>query len=256
MSSFNFLVNNMRTLVDAFATLGLADHKGDATFSPEMFCLMADSNVSIHSAIGLQLWPPFFDHYFCRDLKNSWFFFSEIFPLAQYLKDFGYTSFSFSIGRDPHHAQIEFQGPTRLLLEVTLRLVFCHLPLRIHQFDLSVFVSMDSQQFSNLISQYHMFDDVHVTITSERVIFSYSTMQETILSPQCIIGGLRAPDEVEFVITLGPQEVFNHIASQTKRVWFFKQCNSNRGLITAPLGLNARLVAFFCDVFANYRRSK
>lgn len=112
MSSFNFLVNNMRTLVDAFATLGLADHKGDATFSPEMFCLMADSNVSIHSAIGLQLWPPFFDHYFCRDLKNSWFFFSEIFPLAQYLKDFGYTSFSFSIGRDPHHAQIEFQGPT------------------------------------------------------------------------------------------------------------------------------------------------
>ncbi|KAL4015102.1 hypothetical protein IC575_027331 [Cucumis melo] len=253
--SFNFVVNNMQTLIDALATLGVADQLADATFSPEMFCVMVDSNVSIHSTIGLQLWPPFFDHYFCSELQYSWFFFNEIFPLAQDLQDSGYTSFSFSIGPNPDLAQIKFQGPNGLLHETNFELVYSHHPLRIPDFDLSVFVSMDSQEFSNVISQYHMFDDVHVTITSERVIFSYSIMQETILNQQngqCIIGGIKAPNQVQFILTLGPSEVFNHIASQTKRVWFFKQCNSNKGLITAPLGLNGRLVACFFDVFAEH----
>ncbi|CAK9328767.1 unnamed protein product [Citrullus colocynthis] len=246
--SFNFVVNDMNALINAATTLGMVDQMADTIFSPEMLCIMADSNISIHAAIGLQLWPPFFDHYFCNETQRSWFFLTNIFPLALDLQDSGYTSLTFSIPY-PERAELKFRGPNGLLREIDFELAYSHDPLFISEFDLSIFVSMDSQQFSHIIAEYHMFDYVQVTVTSARVTFSYAIMQETSLSPEdgeCIIGGIRAPNQIQFIINLSPPEAFYHIASQTKRIWFFKTCNSTKGLITAPLGLNGRLVSFFC----------
>ncbi|XP_038876014.1 uncharacterized protein LOC120068348 [Benincasa hispida] len=252
---FNFVVNDMRTLINAATAVGMVDTMADVTFSPEMLCIMADSYVSIKAAIGIQLWPPFFDHYFCiNNLQRSWFYLTKIFPLTLELLDSGYTSFTFSI-IEPYEerAKLKFEGPNGLLHEIEFKLYYSHHPLYVGEFDLSVFVSLDSQEFSSIVDEYHMFDYVHVTITSTRVTFSYAIVQETILTPQdgqCLIGGVRAPNQIQFIITLAPAEVFYHIAGEAKRIWFFKAFNSTKGVITAPIGLNGRLVAFFCDVFA------
>ncbi|CAK9328766.1 unnamed protein product [Citrullus colocynthis] len=181
--SLNFVVNDMRALINAAMTLGMVDRMADVTFSPEMFCIMADSYPAIHAAIGLQLWPPFFDHYVCSGLQHSWFYLTAIFPLALDLQDSGYTSLTFTVPY-PERAQLKFQGPNDLLREIDFEMCFSHRPMYINEFDLSFFVTMESQHFSNIIAEYHMFDYVHVTITSARVTFSYAIMQETSLSPQ------------------------------------------------------------------------
>uniref|UniRef100_A0A9I9EKZ6 Uncharacterized protein n=1 Tax=Cucumis melo TaxID=3656 RepID=A0A9I9EKZ6_CUCME len=234
-----------------------------------MFCIMADSDVSIHSAFGIELLPPFFDTFYADEVRQLfWFRLTHLFPLAVQLLESGYTSFTFSIERFRYnHAQFRFEGPNGLLREVNFLLTPVVRPLSIGEIDLSAFVTMDSQEFSNIISEYHMFDYVYVRycmtimhmiyslavqviITNRRVSFSYAIIQETIITPQdgqCIIGGIRPPNEVQFIITMSQPDAFYHFASQSKRIWLFKEVNSTKGIITAPLGLHGRLVSFFCD---------
>ncbi|KGN45689.2 uncharacterized protein LOC101219791 [Cucumis sativus] len=252
MWSFRVAVDDMKVLIDSLITLGLVDVMADAIFSPDMFCILADSDVSLQSAFGLQLWPPFFDSFYSDNLRQIfWFRLTHLFPLAVELLESGYTSLTFSIERFRHnYAQFKFEGPNGLLREVNFRLTPIVRPLRIGQIDLSAFVTMDSQEFSYIISQYNMFDYVEVIITSRRVSFSSSTIQETTISAEdgrCIVGGVRAPVQVQFIITMSQPNAFFHFASQSKRIWLFKEVNSTKGIITAPLGLYGRLVSFFCD---------
>ncbi|KAE8646781.1 hypothetical protein Csa_005116, partial [Cucumis sativus] len=255
MWSFRVAVDDMKVLIDPLITLGLVDVMADAIFSPDTFCIMADSDASIHSAFGVQLWPPFFDSFYSDDIRQLfWFRLTHLFPLAVELLESGYTSLTFSIERFRYnYAQFKFEGPNGLLRDVNFLLTPVVRPLRIGQIDLSAFVSMDSEEFSNIISEYHMFDYVEVIITSRRVSFSYAIIQETIITPedgQCLIGGVRAPNQVQFIITMSQPDAFYHFASQSKRIWLFKEVNSTKGIITAPLGLYGRLVSFFCDVTA------
>ncbi|KAA0039744.1 hypothetical protein E5676_scaffold266G003150 [Cucumis melo var. makuwa] len=252
MWSFRVSVNDMKVLIDPLITLGLVDIMADGIFSPDMFCIMADSDVSIHSAFGIELLPPFFDTFYADEVRQLfWFRLTHLFPLAVQLLESGYTSFTFSIERFRYnHAQFRFEGPNGLLREVNFLLTPVVRPLSIGEIDLSAFVTMDSQEFSNIISEYHMFDYVQVIITNRRVSFSYAIIQETIITPQdgqCIIGGIRPPNEVQFIITMSQPDAFYHFASQSKRIWLFKEVNSTKGIITAPLGLHGRLVSFFCD---------
>lgn len=113
MWSFRVSVNDMKVLIDPLITLGLVDIMADGIFSPDMFCIMADSDVSIHSAFGIELLPPFFDTFYADEVRQLfWFRLTHLFPLAVQLLESGYTSFTFSIERFRYnHAQFRFEGP-------------------------------------------------------------------------------------------------------------------------------------------------
>uniref|UniRef100_A0A9I9EKU6 Uncharacterized protein n=1 Tax=Cucumis melo TaxID=3656 RepID=A0A9I9EKU6_CUCME len=167
-----------------------------------MFCIMADSDVSIHSAFGIELLPPFFDTFYADEVRQLfWFRLTHLFPLAVQLLESGYTSFTFSIERFRYnHAQFKFEGPNGLLRKVNFLLTHVVRPLSIRKIDLSAFVTMDSREFSSIISKYHMFGCV-----SRWISFSYAIIQETIIilqDGQCITGCIRAPNEVQFIIAV------------------------------------------------------
>ena len=113
MWSFRVAVDDMKVLIDPLITLGLVDVMADAIFSPDMFCILADSDVSLQSAFGLQLWPPFFDSFYSDNLRQIfWFRLTHLFPLAVELLESGYTSLTFSIERFRYnYAQFKFEGP-------------------------------------------------------------------------------------------------------------------------------------------------
>ncbi|XP_038875059.1 uncharacterized protein LOC120067585 [Benincasa hispida] len=115
------------------------------------------------------------------------------------------------------------------------------------EFDFAKFVSIESQDFINIITGFSNFDNVLVTISSSQVKFSYG--RTTIILTQeenhCIFGGIEGSNKLIFAITLQPTELFYKFVGRSKRVWLFKSNNSLKGVIAAPLGLYARYLAYF-----------
>ena len=69
----------------------------------------------------------------------------------------------------------------------------------------------------------------------------------TIQRKRCIIGGVGASNEIEFVVNLKAKESLCRLASRSKRVWLFKSKNSSKGAICVPLGLYARFLVSFSN---------
>ncbi|XP_023549342.1 uncharacterized protein LOC111807724 [Cucurbita pepo subsp. pepo] len=237
----------MQDLVDAASVVASADDMADMKFSREMFAIMADSYPALGGVIALHLWPQFFDEYVCNELLKSWTFVKNLFPLMIDMEESGFNSLTFTVTY-PESAELKFQAPNGLSNDVEFELIPSLDPLEVGDFDFSSFVSLESEEFVNIVTEYHMFDYVHVIVTSTRVIFSYAIMLETILTQEdgeCLIGGITAPNHMEFIINLSPIEAFYSMAHRSKRVWLYKSMQTTKGVIIFPLGLYYRFVAYF-----------
>lgn len=82
------------------------------------------------------------------------------------------------------------------------------------------------------------------------IIPSYQThiekkwLDDVVQERKCIIGGLAAGDEIQFLIPFSFHSFYFELTNWSKRIWLFKSTNS-WSMITAPIGLYVRYSIYF-----------
>ncbi|XP_022958855.1 uncharacterized protein LOC111460009 [Cucurbita moschata] len=270
----------MHDLVDATSVLAETyDDIFDIKFSPTMFSIMAATTPSSHCIIELQLSPQFFNAYLCHQLHYKFIYIEDFYDFMHNFERKGFSSLTFTF---PEPDRVDSNVAVRVMSEACINVYSCTIPWRflaatailkffhgsnghfeevelpmfpsckvmdVGAFDIGTFVSIDSQEFINIVTYFNDFDYVLVTLINSQVMFSYGKTKIVLTEErrQCIIGGVAASDEVVFVISLQPMTIFCNLARRLRRVWLFKSSDSTRGVIAAPLGLYARYVAYFSD---------
>ncbi|XP_022959415.1 uncharacterized protein LOC111460398 [Cucurbita moschata] len=213
----------------------------------ENMSIMGSASPETACIIAIQLCPPYFQTYTCDHLHYSWINIHKIFPLMSDLNRAGFSSLSFSFTA-PNLANLVFMGPSRLR-EADFGLNPSNGSRDIGPYDYSTFVTLESKEFINIITDFEFYRYVLVTLTSSQVKFSYTRFQTIITreSGRCVIGGIEESCFIKYIITVHPMHTFCNLVRQTERVWLFKSDEAAKGVISAPLGLHARFVTYFPD---------
>uniref|UniRef100_A0A9I9EKS3 Uncharacterized protein n=1 Tax=Cucumis melo TaxID=3656 RepID=A0A9I9EKS3_CUCME len=151
----------------------------DLKFSPAIFSIMVAASPSSRCIISLQLSPQIFRTYVCPTLHHKFLFFRAFCDTMQECQSTGFSSLIFSFQeQDPH----DTYGCHMIK---TVRLYPSSEKIDVGEFDFGTFVSIESQEFINIIKRFVDFDNVLVTLSSSQVKFSYGRT-EIILTQESI----------------------------------------------------------------------
>ncbi|KAL4015009.1 hypothetical protein IC575_027233 [Cucumis melo] len=132
----------------------------DLKFSPAIFSIMVAASPSSRCIISLQLSPQIFRTYVCPTLHHKFLFFRAFCDTMQECQSTGFSSLIFSFQeQDPHDtygsdALLQFTNSERGCHMIkTVRLYPSSEKIDVGEFDFGTFVSIESQEFINIIKR-------------------------------------------------------------------------------------------------------
>uniref|UniRef100_A0A9I9EKT7 Uncharacterized protein n=1 Tax=Cucumis melo TaxID=3656 RepID=A0A9I9EKT7_CUCME len=147
------------------------DDSFDLKFSPAIFSIMAAASPSSRCVIALQLSPQIFTTYVCPKLYYKFIFFETFCDTMQECERTGFSSLTFSFQEIDHDAKLaSIPGCDK---KVDVPLLPSTEEMDVGEFDFGTFVSIESQEFINIIKRLSDFDYVLVTLSISQVKFSY-----------------------------------------------------------------------------------
>ncbi|CAK9328866.1 unnamed protein product [Citrullus colocynthis] len=204
--------NQLHDLVEAISVLTETfDDTFDLKFSQSRFSIMAATSPSSRCILALQLSPSFFDVYACNKLEYKLVYIQNFYHTKFNLQRNGFTELGFACFDSDQEPGYQARNDIRMLLDIdedgyldrnAVRifanpeagtyerndLPFCASTDRMDdtfEFDCANFVSIESQEFINIITRFSNFDNVLVTLSSSQVKFSYGSTQIILTKETC-----------------------------------------------------------------------
>ncbi|CAK9315208.1 unnamed protein product [Citrullus colocynthis] len=218
--------------------------------NPLMFSILIHQHFP-RSIVGLIMLPQFFTSFSCDQIHYVRFSIDQFYANILHHKRNAFHSLTLCLAEFRFHMALEYHSPT--YQHPSQQLLPTAQPDRYElagKIDYGSFISLDLQEFRRLIV---ILDNTkaYVPFTITNSEFKFFLQDRTIIFTtqmnQCIIGGIKAGEEIEGGISLYPWEFYYNFTS--KRLWLFKSYYPSGITMVAPMGLYANISSFFPQTF-------